>query len=70
MNVKYISIGDGGVAESEDFEAGMTVEDLVAKKNGTMIGAAVRVNGRPAVAGQVLEDNDRVTITPANIKGA
>lgn len=72
MKVLFINNAGGGFADFIDVEAGTTVTQLFEQR---MPGAKandylIRVNRLPVNAGQVLQEGDRVSMTPTKIEGA
>jgi sulfur carrier protein ThiS len=72
MRVLYINNEGGGWADYVDVPEGKTVEQFFKDK---MPGRAaadylIRVNRQPVPRDYVLQENDRVTITPVKIEGA
>ncbi len=62
----------GGFADYIEVNEGTTVEQLFAQRipHGRAQDYLIRVNRQPVPAGQVLQEGDRVTITPTKIEGA
>ena len=72
MRVLYINNSGGGYADYLNVSEGQTVEKFF---NEQMPGRKaedflIRVNRQPVARDYVLQDNDRVTITPTKIEGA
>ena len=72
MKVMFINNSGGGFADHIDVEAGTTVTQLFAQR---LSGAKaedylIRVNRLPASADQILQEGDRVSMTPSKIHGA
>ena len=72
MHILFINNDGGGFAESIEVRNGISVGELFLDR---MKGTApsdflIRVNRQPAIHGQVLQPNDRVTFTPTKIQGA
>ena len=72
MRVLYINNDGGGFADYVDISQSMTVEQFFNEK---MPGRKpsdflIRVNRQPAPRDHVLQENDRVTITPTKVEGA
>jgi len=72
MRILFINNDGGGFADHIEVEEGTTVEKLFAKriKNGRPENYLIRVNRQPAARDQVLQENDRVSMTPTKIEGA
>jgi len=72
MRVLYINNDGGGFADYIELPAGTTVQQLFAERvpNGKPADYLIRVNRQPVAAGQVLQENDRVSCTPTKIEGA
>ena len=72
MKVLFINNDGGGFADYVDVEPGVTVERFFAQR---MPGRnpenyLIRANRQPVSRDHVLQENDRVTITPTKIEGA
>ena len=72
MRVLYINNDGGGFADYVDVSPSITVEQFFTEK---MPGRKpddflIRVNRQPAPRDYVLQENDRVTITPTKVEGA
>ncbi len=72
MRILYINNSGGGYADYLNISEGQTVEKFF---NEQMPGRKaedflIRVNRQPVARDYVLQDNDRVTITPTKIEGA
>ncbi len=72
MKILYINNSGGGYADYLNVSEGQTVEKFF---NEQMPGRKaedflIRVNRQPVARDYVLQDNDRVTITPTKIEGA
>ena len=72
MRILYVNNDGGGFADYIEVEAGTTAAQLF---NERMKGRdpedfLIKVNRLPTVADQVLQEGDRVTITPKKIEGA
>lgn len=72
MRVLYINNDGGGFADHIDIEAGTTVEKLFAQRLTERSAAdyLIRVNRQPVTRDQVLQEGDRISITPTKIEGA
>ncbi|MFO0938658.1 MAG: hypothetical protein U0798_19320 [Gemmataceae bacterium] len=72
MTIFFINNDGGGFANRIDIPDGMTVATLFADKmpNRNAGDFLIRVNRQPAVADQILNPEDRVSITPTKIEGA
>lgn len=72
MKVLVINNDGGGFADYIEVRPGTTVGQLFEQ----LLGAArpehylIRVNRQPCAADQVLQEGDRVSITPTKIEGA
>jgi sulfur carrier protein ThiS len=68
----FINNGGGGFADHLEVEDGTTVRQLFAQqiKHGQPSDYLIRVNRQPVPADQVLQEGDRVSITPTKIDGA
>jgi sulfur carrier protein ThiS len=72
MRILYINNSGGGYADYLNVSEGQTVEKFF---NEQMPGRKpedflIRVNRQPVARDYVLQDNDRITITPTKIEGA
>ena len=72
MRVLYINNDGGGFADYVDVSPSITVEQFFTEK---MPGRKpddflIRVNRQPAPRDYILQENDRVTITPTKVEGA
>ncbi len=72
MKILFINNDGGGFADYIEVESGLTVEEFFAQR---MAGRKaedflIRVNRQPVACAYVLQENDRVTITPTKIEGA
>jgi hypothetical protein len=72
MKVLYLNNGGDGFADFIEVESGMTVAKLFARQlpDCQAEDYLIRVNRLPASASQVLQEGDRVSITPTKIQGA
>jgi hypothetical protein len=72
MKVLVINNDGGGFADYQDLPDGTTVEQLFAQqtKQGKPSDYLIRVNRQPCAHDQVLQEGDRVSITPTKIEGA
>ena len=72
MKILYINSDGGGFADYVEVSEGSTVAQLFEQR----IGAAkpsdylIRVNRQPCPANQVLQEGDRLSVTPTKIEGA
>lgn len=72
MRLLYINNDGGGYADYVDVAQGMTVEKffqehMPGRKPDDYL---IRVNRQPVPRDYVLQENDRVTLTPTKIEGA
>ena len=72
MVIFFINNNGAGFADHVEIAAGTTVESLFAQRipHGKPSDYLIRVNRQPVPAGQVLQEGDRVSITPTKIEGA
>ena len=71
MRILFINNDGGGFADHLDLADGTTVQQLFDQKvKGRPQDYLIRVNRQPTVGTAVLQDGDRVTITPIKIEGA
>ena len=72
MRVLYVNNEGGGFADYVEAQQGVTVEwffgqQMPGRKADDFL---IRVNRQPVARDQVLQESDRVTITPTKIEGA
>lgn len=72
MKILFISNNAGGFADHIDIDDNTTVGQFFASKmpNEASANYVVRVNREPVASDYVLQDGDRLTITPSKIQGA
>jgi sulfur carrier protein ThiS len=72
MKIMYINNDGGGFADHIDVSAGLTVTDLFQQRlpGRKPDDYLIRVNRQPVTADQVLQEGDRVSMTPTKIQGA
>jgi len=72
MRIMFINNDGGGFADHIDIEPGTTVQRLFAQRIGSGQPAdyLIRVNRQPTVSDYVLQEGDRISITPTKIEGA
>lgn len=72
MKVLFINNDGGGFADHIDVVDGITVSELFAQRlpDSRAEDYLIRVNRMPASADQVLQEGDRVTMTPTKVEGA
>lgn len=72
MKILYLNNDGGGFCDYVEADAGTTVEAFFHQhvKHGSPADYLIRVNRQPAAADQVLEEGDRVSLTPVKIEGA
>lgn len=72
MKILYINNDGGGFADHIDVEDGTTVDKLFHERvaNPNPSAYLIRVNRQPCAKDQVLQDGDRISITPTKIEGA
>ncbi len=72
MRIMFINNHGGGFADYIDLETGTTVAKLFTQKipDGRAEDYLIRVNRLPTSRDQILQEGDRVTITPTKIEGA
>ena len=72
MKVLWINNDGGGFADYVDAPAGLTVSELFSRQlpGRKPEDYLIRVNRQPASADQVLQEGDRVSMTPTKIEGA
>ena len=72
MGILFINNDGGGFADNIEVEEGTSVAALFAQRlpGRKAEDFLIRVNRQPASAGQILQEGDRVSITPTKIEGA
>ena len=72
MKVLLVNNDGGGFADYVDVPDGTTVTQLFQQQIGSANPShyLIRVNRQPCPANQVLQDGDRISITPTKIEGA
>ncbi len=72
MRILFINNDGGGFADNIEVANGTTVQDLFDQqvRSGKSHNYLIRVNRMPVPPNQVLQDGDRVSITPTKIEGA
>ena len=72
MHVLFINNDGGGFAGQVKIKPGTTVGDLFKERipSGVPEDYLIRVNRQPCNDNQVLQDGDRVSMTPIKIEGA
>ena len=72
MQILMINNDGGGFADHMDISEGTTIAQLFADKlpSRTTADYLIRVNRQPIPREYILQDGDRVTITPTKIEGA
>ena len=72
MQIFFINNDGGGFADHINIRDGLTIRSLFEERmKGTVAeDYLIRVNRQPAPASQVLQEGDRVSVTPTKIHGA
>ncbi|MEQ8637431.1 hypothetical protein [Gimesia maris] len=72
MQILFINNDGSGFADQIQIEAGTSVKTLFQQRlpHGRPQDYLIRVNRQPTTAGYVLQEGDRVSITPTKIEGA
>jgi sulfur carrier protein ThiS len=72
MRILYINNDGGGFADRIEVETGTNVNQFFSQRlpDRQPEDFLIRVNRQPVAADHVLQDNDRLTITPIKIEGA
>jgi hypothetical protein len=72
MKILFLNHDGGGFADHIDIEESMTVATLfeTRMKDARPEDYLIRVNRQPCSSGQLLQEGDRVSITPRKIEGA
>ena len=71
MRILFINNNGAGYADYTEIDDGTTITDLFDQKvHGNHDDFLIRVNRQPVPSDYVLQEGDRVTITPTKIEGA
>ena len=71
MRSMLINNDGGGFADYIEVESNTTIKSLFSKRiGGDAAGYLIRVNRQPTTSEYVLQEGDRVSITPVKIEGA
>ena len=72
MRLLYINNDGGGFADYVEVAPGTTVEKFFSQQvpNAKADDYLIRVNRQPVSRDQVLQEGDRITVTPTKIEGA
>lgn len=72
MRILFINNSGGGYADYIDVESGITIDQLFNEKmpDENSSDHLIRVNRQPVPKDYILQEGDRVTITPTKIEGA
>ena len=71
MKVLYINNDGGGYCDHVEVGEGTTVAQFFEERiGGKASDYLIRVNRQPVSADQVLQDGDRISVTPVKIEGA
>jgi sulfur carrier protein ThiS len=72
MKILVINNDGGGFADYVDVSDGTTVTELFKQQIGSANPShyLIRVNRQPCAANQVLQEGDRISLTPTKIEGA
>ena len=72
MRILYINNSGGGFADYLDVNSSMTVEQFFNENmpNRKPDDFLIRVNRQPVARDYILQEGDRVTVTPTKIEGA
>jgi hypothetical protein len=72
MRILYINNLGGGFADYVETRDGITVEQFFKEKmpDAHAEDYLIRVNRQPVARDYILQENDRITITPTKIEGA
>ena len=68
----YINNNGAGFADYVEVAPGTTVEQFFAERipNGKPQDYLIRINRQPVAANQILQEGDRISVTPTKIEGA
>jgi hypothetical protein len=72
MKLFFINNDGGGFADTIDVSDGCTISPLFGERvpHGKPADYLIRVNRQPVAEGHVLQEGDRVSVTPTKIEGA
>ena len=72
MKILWINNDGSGFADTVDVPEGITVETFFSEQLPDRVASdfLIRVNRQPVTRDQVLQEGDRVTMTPTKIEGA
>ncbi len=72
MKVLYLNNDGGGFADYVNVEENTTVDKFFQQKlsDNNSEDYLIRVNRQPVSSDYILQDNDRVTVTPTKVEGA
>jgi sulfur carrier protein ThiS len=72
MKLFFINNDGGGFADTIELPAGSSITQLFEQRlpHGKPADYLIRVNRQPVAADHVLQDGDRVSVTPTKIEGA
>jgi hypothetical protein len=72
MRILFVNNDGGGFADHIEIEPGTTVQRLFEQQieSGKPADYLIRVNRQPTASDYVLQEGDRVSITPTKIEGA
>jgi sulfur carrier protein ThiS len=72
MQVLFINNDGAGFADYVEIDHGTTVQEFFGQRlaHADPSSYLIRVNRQPVAADQLLQDGDRVSITPSKIEGA
>ncbi len=72
MQVLYINNDGGGFADHIEIESGLSLADFFEQRvqQGKSEDYLIRVNRQPVSSNYILQEGDRISITPTKIEGA
>jgi sulfur carrier protein ThiS len=72
MKLFFINNDGGGFADTIEVPEGSTIAQLFQERipHGKPADYLIRVNRQPVTAGNVLQEGDRVSVTPTKFEGA
>jgi sulfur carrier protein ThiS len=71
ITVRFLDNAGGGFAEEIETDKDITVQDFCNRQDVDTVKNLVKVNGEEFLGGdEILEEGDKISVTPKNVKGA